>query len=568
MPLDIGRATHLTDQMHRSEDDAGDPIDAGLLLAADGARGHTWTDPASLGSALTIKDEGSSLATAATSIDFVGAGVTASGTGAAKTVTIPGGGSLPWYNVKTDGTCVGDGTTNDTVALQAAIDTATASGTQSAWLYFPPGTYLISGALADTGARNGQILLPNRSTSNPQITITFRGAARPPLSVHGGIPAPGGYSVIKSSLTGGSGNASVISGGNGSYPGTQNNIQVLVEDFICLVPGNPSLTFWNLAATQGGAIRGVYVSTTDDWVGTRTVPTHSGAYGVKLPQVRNSNYTMVDGLIVCGYYTGLMQGEMAILRGIAFAFCNVAVEFTAVEHASLIVDMHATSCIDVLKATGLHYCDVLSYDTETGTGAAWANIVYDLDDASNYLHGNARYYGYPAGRAFAKNSGTNFSAVEIGPLVVDAPSTADYLVGTAQAGLSAEIVVGTTPGGELGNTWASPTVDTTHSGSSHAATQSAAEATAAAALAAHVAATGSGVTDHEHIGDIQFSGDGATTAFELPAAPFDAYSVQAYVAGVRLDVTLSGTLLTTMTFGSAPASGTNNIIVDLIAAAA
>jgi len=49
-----------------------------------------------------------------------------------------------------------------------------------------------------------------------------------------------------------------------------------------------------------------------------------------------------------------------------------------------------------------------------------------------------------------------------------APSSADYLVGTAQSGLSAEIVVGTTPGGELGNTWPSPTVDTTHSGSSHA----------------------------------------------------------------------------------------------------
>ena len=48
-----------------------------------------------------------------------------------------------------------------------------------------------------------------------------------------------------------------------------------------------------------------------------------------------------------------------------------------------------------------------------------------------------------------------------------APSTADYLVGTAQGGLSAEIVVGTTPGGELGNTWASPTVDATHSGSQH-----------------------------------------------------------------------------------------------------
>lgn len=40
-----------------------------------------------------------------------------------------------------------------------------------------------------------------------------------------------------------------------------------------------------------------------------------------------------------------------------------------------------------------------------------------------------------------------------------APTTVDYLVGTADAGLSAEIVVGTTPGGELGGTWASPTLD-------------------------------------------------------------------------------------------------------------
>ena len=48
-----------------------------------------------------------------------------------------------------------------------------------------------------------------------------------------------------------------------------------------------------------------------------------------------------------------------------------------------------------------------------------------------------------------------------------APATPDYLVGTTQAGLSAEIVVGTAPGGELGGTWASPTVDATHSGSTH-----------------------------------------------------------------------------------------------------
>lgn len=49
----------------------------------------------------------------------------------------------------------------------------------------------------------------------------------------------------------------------------------------------------------------------------------------------------------------------------------------------------------------------------------------------------------------------------------DAPNDADYLVGTANASLSSEIVAGTAPGGELGGTWGSPTVDSTHAGSAH-----------------------------------------------------------------------------------------------------
>ena len=44
------------------------------------------------GGEVTVQDEGSSLSTAATTLNFVGAGVTASGTGATKTITISGGG--------------------------------------------------------------------------------------------------------------------------------------------------------------------------------------------------------------------------------------------------------------------------------------------------------------------------------------------------------------------------------------------------------------------------------------------------------------------------------------------
>ena len=48
---------------------------------------------AASGGEVTVQEEGSSLSTAATTLNFVGSGVTATGTGATKTITIPGGSS-------------------------------------------------------------------------------------------------------------------------------------------------------------------------------------------------------------------------------------------------------------------------------------------------------------------------------------------------------------------------------------------------------------------------------------------------------------------------------------------
>jgi len=63
------------------------------ILSWDGSD-YVWVDDAtgSGGTAITVQDEGSALATAATTINFVGSGVVASGTGATKTITISGGG--------------------------------------------------------------------------------------------------------------------------------------------------------------------------------------------------------------------------------------------------------------------------------------------------------------------------------------------------------------------------------------------------------------------------------------------------------------------------------------------
>jgi len=132
-----------------------------------------------------------------------------------------------------------------------------------------------------------------------------------------------------------------------------------------------------------------------------------------------------------------------------------------------------------------------------------------------------------------------------------APTDVDYLVGTASAGLSAEIAVGTSPGGELGGTWASPTVDASHSGSTHAATQSAAEATAAAALATHEADTTSihGIADTSalettsgaqtkvdtHVNDTADAHDASAISIADAGGDFTATDVEGALAELQSD---------------------------------
>ena len=102
---------------------------------------------ASGGSALTIKDEGSALSTAASSLNFVGSGVTASGTGADKTITISGGG----------------GTSNNVVR-------ETFTGNGSATAFTLTNSFTTDGAVV---FYNGQHLTPTTDYSISGSTLTF-----------------------------------------------------------------------------------------------------------------------------------------------------------------------------------------------------------------------------------------------------------------------------------------------------------------------------------------------------------------------------------------------------------
>ena len=99
----------------------------GYILEFSSAQGRFNAVANTSGSALTIADEGSDLSTAATKLDFVGAGVTASGTGATKTITISGG-SGETLTVEDEGSALS--TTATTMDFVGKTITASGSGAE------------------------------------------------------------------------------------------------------------------------------------------------------------------------------------------------------------------------------------------------------------------------------------------------------------------------------------------------------------------------------------------------------------------------------------------------------
>ena len=145
----------------------------GQVLTTDGAGNFSFdTVSGGGGSAITIQDEGSALATAATTINFVGAGVTASGTGATKTITIAGGGggggssSAEYFkiNYATNGDVASISDTSSNVSVSIVNATAGQLEITISNYTYPPTSILLYGYVYNSNVYNVNQVDSNMTT--------------------------------------------------------------------------------------------------------------------------------------------------------------------------------------------------------------------------------------------------------------------------------------------------------------------------------------------------------------------------------------------------------------------
>jgi len=467
---------------------------------------------------------------------------------------------LGWFDVTEYG-AIGDGATDDTSAIQDAIDAAGTAG--GGVVYFRAGVYVIAGALQDTTRSNAQLLLPRRHTTNDeQITIHLLGEVppQPHDATSTSILIPTTGAILKSTLASGSGTAPCVLGGwgtSGSFADLSMT-HVKVENLTVRTVTNPSYTAIDLSHMAAAELYNVRADTGQSPISSVTEPTTSTSYGIRFPHLDNGGFNYGHAALVLGFYNGFEFNELAIGNQLSAWGCKQAFVLTDANHASHFGRLMAIWCERGMVFTGEHYVEVEQFDIEHAT-SGWYETIYDIDDAANNGKGRLTYHVVLAGTGpdatFTKNGGTGIATTRLGD---NSSSVSDHgaLTGLGDddhtqyqkeseksAANGYASLDGTTkvPIAEL------PTGDTS--------------TTVAVGNHTH---TSEDVTDHIHvIGEPGLDGDGSAVTWLL-INEAEAESVAAYVNGTRrFDISLNAAG-DTVTFDVAPGAG-QSVYFDYIA---
>lgn len=354
---------------------------------------------------------------------IAGANVTLTPSNGLGTVTVAASGTSvpPVFNVMSYG-ATGNGSTDDTTAVQAAITAAGNAG--GGIVYFPTGTYLINGngvftPLTGTGIKTLLYMPVQHSAS---IVIKLLGPLTPVLNEfsEGPNPAYAGGAIIKTTMGDSSGGPALLAGGDsGGFQNFANDI-VIIQDLTFRCPTNPQITAINLSCVEQCLLEGVLVDTGISYAVSQPQPTNTTSAGIVTPTLNNGTQIIVDNCSVLGFYSGMVLSEWARVTNTQVGVCQQGYLFTSAAHTVYAGWIGAQWCpIAIAFSTnsvgsgvipiGIDDLDVENAPTNV---TPWYNAVWTIYDPSNLGQGRIGYYVEAGGGghgAFTQNGGTGLN---------------------------------------------------------------------------------------------------------------------------------------------------------------
>jgi hypothetical protein len=325
-----------------------------------------------------------------------------------------------WFNVRAYG-AAGDGATDDTAAVQDAIDACAAAG--GGTVYFPPGIYQLT--TAAYGTPNAQLHLPTRRLDDvPHVSIRLLGPDCPPLTPWSYAHPPTSGAVLRSTATSGS-----VIGGTSTFTFGGTNLTAVhctLENLTVRCPGDPECNGVNLANVSGASLKHVLIDTGnygtgngtgEDWVECTTTT----ATGLILPLFNNGAHVSLDNVCVVEWYYGIQSSEHLTAKSVTAFGCKYAMRFMDSYH-SIHIDYLGSFfnengiLIDTSGSLPLRLTiDLFSVERQ-GTG--WQSDGVDFIDSENRAWGHCYHTvvksGVGASTDWRLTGGTNMTFTAIG----------------------------------------------------------------------------------------------------------------------------------------------------------
>lgn len=297
------------------------------------------------------------------------------------------------YSVEDYG-AVHDGVTNDTAAIQSAIQACFDGG--GGTVYFPNGTYLLSSA--KDSSSGAQLYIPLNSYSNTTLLkrVKLMGEVGPnmygnPFASAGSNSYPRTGVILKSTLLT---TADVIGARYETVSwGNFNFVHLEIENIMIIIGSKSGATDVTPVCTGINANRiaffqadnvGVMPESDQDDVVTPT----STAYGIRMPAVNNWVVCTLKQCYVYGMYVGLELGEHSRVYNCFVDVCHYGVSLLPAYHSIHVDSMCIARCRTNIRVSGTcsFRFDNVSLEDDPNkavTTPTWNQTVYDLEEAGS-----------------------------------------------------------------------------------------------------------------------------------------------------------------------------------------